>query len=133
MEQVAIITRVVQEMIAMNCSEMQMEHFILNLDTAVRTLTHIKEHSYPVDGEKALRVEARMKQLEEERVRKVREWNEKKEQEEAEKKERQNARRRELYKMKKERQEAAWRRGAEALRQKWEAEALQQRLAAEQK
>ena len=100
MEQIAIITRLVQEMSALNCSEMQMEHFIHNLDAAVRTLSYIREDTprqmardLKREAERPAREAEVAKEKEEKRVIQERQaayWREKK-----------NARRRELYQLKK--------------------------------
>lgn len=100
MEQVAIITQLVQDMIAMNCSERQMGHFILNLDTAVRTLTHIKEDA-PRQMVWEAKWEAEKQEREAKEAEKMREYLAKKEREEERKKEAQRQRRRELYQLKK--------------------------------
>ena len=100
MEQVAIITKLVEEMIAMNCGERHMAHFILNLDTAVRTLTHIKEDA-PRQMVWEAKWEAEKQEREAKEAEKMREYLAKKEREEERKKEAQRQRRRELYQLKK--------------------------------
>ena len=100
MEQVAIITKLVEEMIAMNCGERQMAHFILNLDCAVRTLTHIKEDA-PRQTARDLRWEAGREEREAKEAKAKEDYRAKREAEEAEKKEAQRERRRELYHLKK--------------------------------
>ena len=100
MEQVAIITKLVEEMIAMNCGERNMAHFILNLDTAVRTLTHIKE-DIPRQMAWEAKWEAGRAEREAKEAKSKEEYRAKVEREEARKKEAQRERRRELYQLKK--------------------------------
>jgi len=96
MEQVAIITQLVQDMIAMNSTESEMGHFLLNLNCAVRTLTSIKE-DIPAKRARDLWWEAGRA----EREAKEAEYWAKRNAEEARKKEAQKERRRELYQLKK--------------------------------
>jgi hypothetical protein len=100
MEQVAIITKLVEELTAMNCGEKHMAHFILNLDCAVRTLTHIKE-DIPRQMAWEVKWEAGRAEREAKEAKSKEEYRAKVEAEEARKKEAQKERRRELYQLKK--------------------------------
>jgi hypothetical protein len=100
MEQVAIITQLVQEMVALNCSESEMAHFILNLDTAVKTLTYIKE-DIPRQRARDLRWEAGRAEREAKEAKEKEEKRLIQERQEEYKKEKQRHRRRELYQLKK--------------------------------
>jgi hypothetical protein len=100
MEQVAIITKLVEELTAMNCGEKHMAHFILNLDCAVRTLTHIKE-DIPRQMAWEVKWEAGRAEREAKEAKSKEEYRAKVEAEEARKKEAQRERRRELYQLKK--------------------------------
>jgi hypothetical protein len=100
MEQVAIITKLVEEMIAMNCGEREMAHFILNLDCAVRTLTHIKEDT-PRQMARDLKWEAGRAEREAKEAKEKEEKRLIQERQEEYKKEAQRERRRELYQLKK--------------------------------
>jgi hypothetical protein len=100
MEQVAIITKLVEEMIAMNCGEREMAHFILNLDCAVRTLTHIKEDT-PRRMARDLKWEAGRAEREAKEAKEKEEKRLIQERQEEYKKEKQRERRRELYQLKK--------------------------------
>jgi hypothetical protein len=100
MEQVAIITKLVEEMIAMNCGERHMGHFILNLDTAVRTLTHIKE-DIPRQMAWEAKWEAGRAEREAKEAKSKEEYRAKVEAEEARKKEEKRKRRAFLYQAKK--------------------------------
>ena len=100
MEQIAIITKLVQEMKEMGCPKEDYDHFILNLDCAVRTLTYIKEDT-PKKMAWALKREEERPARE---VKEAKEQEEKrlvKERQEAYKKEAQRERRRHLYQVKK--------------------------------
>jgi hypothetical protein len=130
MEQIAIITRLVQEMSALNCSEMQMEHFIHNLDAAVRTLSYIREQT-PKQMARDLRREAERPAREAEEAKEKEEKRIIQERQEAYKKEKKNERRRELYHLKKEKREDEWR---QELRAKYEKRVADyEKIAAEQR
>jgi len=100
MEQVAIITKLVEEMIAMNCGEREMAHFILNLDTAVKTLTYIKEDT-PRQMARDLKWEEGRAEREAKEAKEKEEKRLIQERQEEYKKEAQRERRRELYQLKK--------------------------------
>jgi hypothetical protein len=100
MEQVAIITQLVQDMIAMNCGEREMAHFILNLDTAVKTLTYIKEDT-PRQMARDWKREAGRAEREAKEAKEKEEKRLIQERQEEYKKEKQRQRRRELYQLKK--------------------------------
>jgi hypothetical protein len=97
MEQVAIITKLVQDMIAMNSTEKEMGNFLLNLNCAVRNLTSIVE-DIPRDRQWAEEWGAIAQQrAEREKAEEKAKWERDREWEREER----NRRRRELYQEKK--------------------------------
>jgi len=84
----------------MNCGEREMAHFILNLDTAVKTLTYIKEDT-PRQMARDLKWEAGRAEREAKEAKEKEEKRLIQERQEEYKKEAQRERRRELYQLKK--------------------------------
>jgi hypothetical protein len=100
MEQVAIITQLVQDMIAMNSTEREMKDFLLNLNSAVRTLTYIVKEEIPLHREWAVEYEANKVEREAKEAKEKEEEKAKWERARAREKVEQNSRRRELYQLK---------------------------------
>lgn len=96
MEQIAIITKLVQEINEMDCPKMEYKQFILNLDIAVGNLTRIVKE-LPEQIARDAKWEARR----EEREAKEEEKRLVEEKQKAYKKEAQRERRRQLYQLKK--------------------------------
>jgi len=104
MEQVAIITQLVQDMIAMNSTEREMNNFLLNLNSAVRNLTYIVKE-IPLEREWAVEYEANKVEREAREAKEKEEEKAKWERARAREKEERNERRRELYQLKKAKKE----------------------------